>query len=286
MSPTLSVNGLHVPSDRHGTPLSPNETNRVTTAAAPRTPSPDEGNGRQANGRFAKGNRGGPGNPFARQTAALRRALCDAVTEDDIQAIARQLVTQAKLGHLAAIKLLFTYVLGKPTEAVNPDTLDVQEWQLYQQTPVTPEAMTTVLNSMHADLACTVVRAALPEMAKAQASQLAGQLDPEPTPTAATVEEQASEEPAPAAPAGVASASDDVRHQTGKTASTSSRPAVDPTVPRQQTGETGPNLLARFATLRNRNREEDAGSRKPSGGGGPSANGENGPERGSPASGS
>jgi hypothetical protein len=37
---------------------------------------------RQSNGRFAKGNRGGPGNPFARKTAQLRQALVDAVTPD------------------------------------------------------------------------------------------------------------------------------------------------------------------------------------------------------------
>jgi hypothetical protein len=227
--------------------------------ASPDAPSPTSTDGHDARGRFAKGNRGGPGNPFARQTAALRSALIAAVTEDDIQTIARQLVTQAKLGHLAAIKLLFAYVLGKPAEAVNPDTLDVQEWQLYQQTPVTPEAMTTVLNSMHADLACTIVRTALPEMTQAQASHLAGQLDPEPTPAAPpptaptkTAEDQASERPAPT-----------------DGASEASEPAAGGV--RQQTGETGRGLLAMLAALLDYKDEEADG---------PSENGKNGPAKG------
>jgi hypothetical protein len=36
---------------------------------------------RDARGRFSKGNRGGPGNPFARQITGLRRALIETVIE-------------------------------------------------------------------------------------------------------------------------------------------------------------------------------------------------------------
>jgi hypothetical protein len=36
--------------------------------------------GRTADGRFAAGNKGGPGNPHARATAARRKALTEAVT--------------------------------------------------------------------------------------------------------------------------------------------------------------------------------------------------------------
>ena len=46
-------------------------------------------NGRTPRGQFATGNPGGPGNPYARRTAALRSALLDAVTEADIRAIAK-----------------------------------------------------------------------------------------------------------------------------------------------------------------------------------------------------
>jgi hypothetical protein len=51
------------------------------------------------------------------------------VTEADVQGIAKELILQARKDNLAAIKLLFHYVLGKPTETVNPDTLDPEEWQ-------------------------------------------------------------------------------------------------------------------------------------------------------------
>ncbi len=55
---------------------------------------------RATGGRFAKNNPGGPGNPFARQTAALRAALISGVTERDIQDILDILLLNAKGGHL------------------------------------------------------------------------------------------------------------------------------------------------------------------------------------------
>src|SRR5437870_3167336 len=84
---------------------------------------------RDTKGRFAAGNAGGPGNPFARQTAQLRSALVQRVTSEDMGVIADELIFKARNGNLAAIKLLFQYVIGKPTVAVNPDTLDVQEFR-------------------------------------------------------------------------------------------------------------------------------------------------------------
>jgi hypothetical protein len=101
------------------------EREGLDTPPAEATPSA----GRDGKGRFVKGNPDGPGNPFARQVAKLRAALVDCVTEEDMLHIAEELLVQAKLGKLAAIKLLFQYVLGKPAATVNPDTLDVEEWQ-------------------------------------------------------------------------------------------------------------------------------------------------------------
>ncbi len=43
-------------------------------------PSTNGDNGRDSCGRFAKGNDGGPGNPFARKAAALRAALFNKIT--------------------------------------------------------------------------------------------------------------------------------------------------------------------------------------------------------------
>src|ERR1044072_4028692 len=85
---------------------------------------------RDRKGRFQKGNRGGPGNPFARQTAKLRQAMLDAVSDDDIKDVVNALKEQARRGDVAAIRLLLSYSIGKPTEAPNPDTLDLHEMDI------------------------------------------------------------------------------------------------------------------------------------------------------------
>src|SRR5437879_1216969 len=87
--------------------------------------------GRQRDGRFAHGHRGGPGNPSASNVAAYRSALMEAVTEQDIKDIAVKLRDDAKAGDKAAVKLLFQYVIGKPQPAVDPDTLDGQEMRAF-----------------------------------------------------------------------------------------------------------------------------------------------------------
>src|SRR5260370_25420622 len=99
------------------------------------TPPPAEDSGRDALGRFTKGNPGGAGNPFARRVAARRSVLLECVTDKDMEHVACELVVQAKMGNLAAIKLLFQYVLGKPAATVDPDTLDLQEMELFRRAP-------------------------------------------------------------------------------------------------------------------------------------------------------
>jgi hypothetical protein len=92
-------------------------------------------NGHAADGRFIKGNRCAAGNPFARRVARLRSTLLDAVSDDDLLAVVRKLVDQAKGGDTAAAKLLLLYTIGKPAVAVDPDTLDRDEWRLRQDCP-------------------------------------------------------------------------------------------------------------------------------------------------------
>lgn len=71
---------------------------------------------RDSRGRFTPGNAGGPGNPLGGKVARLRAALIEAVSEDDIRAIAHGLIEQAKDGDIAAAKELLNRTLGKPTE--------------------------------------------------------------------------------------------------------------------------------------------------------------------------
>ncbi len=93
-------------------------------------PSTNGDNGREADGRFSKGNPGGPGDPFAQRTAKLRSAMLNAVTEDDVAAIIRKLVAEAKDGDVSAAREVLTRVLGKPTDAADPDRVDLDGTQL------------------------------------------------------------------------------------------------------------------------------------------------------------
>jgi hypothetical protein len=73
------------------------------------------------------GNKAAAGNPFHRAVAARRKALLDAISPDDVAAVARQLQKQALAGDVAAAKVLLVYVVGKPAEAADPDRLDLDE---------------------------------------------------------------------------------------------------------------------------------------------------------------
>src|ERR1700712_2980483 len=85
---------------------------------------------RRNSGQFAPGNRGGPGNPFARQVAELRQAILDRLTVESASEIADALIAKAKTGDVAAARLLFQYGLGKPSKAVEPDRVEIEEHQL------------------------------------------------------------------------------------------------------------------------------------------------------------
>src|SRR5262249_19846025 len=67
-----------------------------------------------------KGNSGGPGNPFGRKIAALRAALLNTVTEQDIREITAALLLCAKEGDVAAARMLLAYTIGKPAGDTEP----------------------------------------------------------------------------------------------------------------------------------------------------------------------
>src|SRR5437868_11150264 len=88
--------------------------------------------GHEANGPWAKGNPGGPGNPFARRVAQLRKLILDNVSDEDLLAIVEALKAKAKEGSIGAAKLLLAYALGKPASAPDPDRLDGQELEHFK----------------------------------------------------------------------------------------------------------------------------------------------------------
>src|SRR5262249_26309457 len=86
-------------------------------------------------GRFTTGNKAGQGNPFAGKLGAMRSAFLEAVSADQVKELARNLVAMALAGDVPAAKLVLLYALGRPTAAVDPDGLDMQEWRLRQDCP-------------------------------------------------------------------------------------------------------------------------------------------------------
>lgn len=84
---------------------------------------------RLPNGQFEKGNKGGPGNPFGKQISQLRSKLFKMITKGKtFDQVVNSLINQANNGNVAAIKIIFEYTLGKPTD---PDTtLALQALQL------------------------------------------------------------------------------------------------------------------------------------------------------------
>jgi hypothetical protein len=81
-------------------------------------PSENQTNGRGSDGRFVKGNKGGPGNPYVHKLAALKAAFYSVTTPETIKAITQKLIDTALNGEgvasIAASKLLFSYVLSTP----------------------------------------------------------------------------------------------------------------------------------------------------------------------------
>jgi hypothetical protein len=139
---------------RYVTPPSPNGSNGHANGHANGTaalaeslpgtaalPAPPAAGGRDAHGRFARGNRGGPGNPHARRVAELRSALLEALTPERMRALAESLYASALGGDVAAAKLLLAYTLGRPAPAVDPDRLDSEEWRSTREGPHCAEVL-------------------------------------------------------------------------------------------------------------------------------------------------
>jgi len=156
-------------------PLNPAGENG-SKASPPSGPAP--ASDRDARGRFAAGNKGGPGNPFARRVAGLRQAMLEAVAKEDVRAIIGRIVEAAKNGDVAAARLVLAYTVGKPAPAVDPDTLDLHEWALWQQMPIAGQTLLGMLSPLQVPIACMIARVMLPLLQGQLGQHLAQQLDP------------------------------------------------------------------------------------------------------------
>lgn len=57
---------------------------------------------RDAYGRFAPGNPGGPGNPFARRTARMLMSIREEISDEEIRMTARRMFELAMEGNVSA----------------------------------------------------------------------------------------------------------------------------------------------------------------------------------------
>jgi hypothetical protein len=140
----------------------------MNTSKSNPEPAATEKTGRDAQGRFATGNPGGPGNPFGRRVAELRKVMLECVTDSEMRIVVGELMVQAKCGNLTAIKLLFQYVVGKPAATVDPDAVDVAEVELWQRAPRMEAVGEIVSGRMHAATAARMLNVTVPTLGEAQ----------------------------------------------------------------------------------------------------------------------
>jgi hypothetical protein len=146
---------------------------------------------REPNGRFGNGNCGGPGNPFGRRVAALRSAFLAAATEERLQELAEKLFQMALGGDVAAAKVFLAYAIGKPTEAGNPDRLDLEEYAQFQEHPTRAQALLDISRPVGFAGILKLLRGIAERKADAFVSDV---LNPRPAPDALFDEELAQEQ--------------------------------------------------------------------------------------------
>lgn len=98
-------------------------------------PSQNSDGGRDENGRFIKGYKGGPGNPHAKRVAELRAAMFAAVTAEDLREVIVAMVGAAKGGDVPAAKELLQRLLGPPTDWELDERLEQLEKMLLAAQP-------------------------------------------------------------------------------------------------------------------------------------------------------
>ncbi len=115
------------------------------------TPLPKGGNeGRDlATGRFLPGHGGGPGNPYARRTAEIRKVIMSAVSNEDLHALILTLVNRGIDGDVMAPREILDRMLGKSVAHVITEQHDERTMLELQQRLATlirshPEVIATV----------------------------------------------------------------------------------------------------------------------------------------------
>jgi hypothetical protein len=139
----------------NGTPVAPFPISDVPRASP--TPPDPPASDRDGAGRFRAGCRPGPGNPFAKRVASLRKALLESVGEVDVARLGKKLLDQALAGDVAAAKVLLSYLVGKPADAVDPDRVALEAWRIVLAWPTLAEVLATT-GAVPPEAAAEVIR--------------------------------------------------------------------------------------------------------------------------------
>ncbi|MFO0968710.1 MAG: hypothetical protein U0793_24395 [Gemmataceae bacterium] len=107
------------------------------------------------------------GNPYNRRVARLKRLLLEAVTDEEIVAIGKKLVQLALEGNVGAARVLFAHVLPK---GVEPDRVNMDEWEGYRQEQRMEEEMRPIMKSMEPEFALDIVRMLRPAASASKAA--------------------------------------------------------------------------------------------------------------------
>lgn len=111
-----------------------------------------ERNERDARGRFLPGNGGGPGNPFGRRVAALRKMMLEEFSDEDARKLARKMIGMALEGDMAAARVYTQIAMGRAAPAGDPDRVEVDEWRLSKESAVAIQAWQALMHHLPADL--------------------------------------------------------------------------------------------------------------------------------------
>jgi hypothetical protein len=111
-----------------------------------------ERNERDGRGRFLPGNGGGPGNPFNRRVAALRKLMLAELSDEGARRLTRKMLEQAEQGDMSAARVFLQFTMGRAGPSIDPDRVDVDEWRLAQESAVPIQGWYALLQLLPAEL--------------------------------------------------------------------------------------------------------------------------------------
>jgi hypothetical protein len=98
--------------------------------------------------------------------AKLRRAFMNRVSVKDLEDIADKMVALAKDGNVQAAKFVFSYMIGKPLPARDPDHLNEHESEVFVGEGKISQEVATYLNKPEPEVSLILARETRSEMTR------------------------------------------------------------------------------------------------------------------------